>query len=349
MASATQGGEPANTGDILIETSEAQNGKVFYSFDGQSWTEITANTFTLRAGEELKDITDSAVIYLKATPNDGQGFDDYQDETQKDSNDQPLTNNRMEVKSGENTIISNIDTNQLKNGSYCIPYSKANAYTVRLRFAGNNNDNPGSETSKEYHFDGEATSTITFNGNTGYDGAGMFFGAIFYINGVAAQERGYDEGNNRDTVTRKTSVTYPYDEKDPDTPTITVGETEVAAVEFEFSSPINMRYTEIKINGTNYSDEIPGANPDTRKWDILDAMDLNGNSQTVSFILTVPYAESYDVTANMEIIGNREDEYGTENGMSFSVMNAQNATIGYRYCESTVSDITAKDVTFPET
>ena len=35
MASATQGGEPANTGDILIETSEAQNGKVFYSFDGQ--------------------------------------------------------------------------------------------------------------------------------------------------------------------------------------------------------------------------------------------------------------------------------------------------------------------------
>ena len=29
------GGEPAKNGDILIETSEAQNGKVFYSFDGQ--------------------------------------------------------------------------------------------------------------------------------------------------------------------------------------------------------------------------------------------------------------------------------------------------------------------------
>lgn len=342
----TPGGEPANTGDVLIETIEAQNGKVFYSLDGQSWTEITANTFTLRASEELKDITNSAVIYLKATPNDGQGFDDYQDETQKDSNNQPLTNNRMEVKSGENTTISNIDTNQLKNGSYCIPYSKANAYTVRLRFAGSNNDNPGSETSKEYHFDGEATSTIRFNGNTGYDGAGMFFGAIFYINGEAAQERQQDE-SGRDVVTRKPSVTYPYDEKDPNTPIITEGETTVPAVEFEFSSPINMRYTEIKINDEDYSLEIPGANEKTRKWDILDAMDLNGNSQTVSFILTVPYAESYDVTANMEIIGNREDEYGDEK-LSFSVMNAQNATIGYTYGQSTVSDITAEEAKFPE-
>ena len=303
------GGEPASIGDVLIETIEAQNGKVYYSLDGQNWTEITANTFTLRASEELRDITDSALIYLKATPNDGQAFDDYRDETQKDSNDQPLTNNRMEVISGGNTTISNIDTNQLKNGSYCIPYSKANAYTVRLRFAGNGGgDNPGSETSKEYPFNGAATSTITFNGNTGYDGAGMFLGAIFYINGVAAQERTYDEENQRDTVTRKTSVTYPYDAEDPNTPKITEGETTVPAVEFEFSSPINMRYTEIKINGRDYSAEIPGANPDTRKWDILDAMDLNGNSQTVSFILTVPYAESYDVTANMEIIGNEAED-----------------------------------------
>ncbi|MGN0153896.1 MAG: leucine-rich repeat domain-containing protein [Lachnospiraceae bacterium] len=345
----TPGGETANTGDVLIETSEAQNGKVFYSFDGQSWTEITASTFTLRASNELVDITDSAIIYLKATPNDGQAFDDYQDETQKDSNDQPLTNNRMEVKSGENTTISNIDTNQLKNGSYCIPYSKANAYTVRLRFAGNNNDNPGSEASKEYDFDGEATSTITFNGNTGYDGAGMFLGAIFYINGVAAQERTYDAENQRDTVTRKESVTYPYDAEDPNTPKITEGETEAPAVEFEFLCPINMRYTEIKINGTDYSPEIPGANPATRKWEILDAMDLNGNSQTVSFILTVPYAESYAVTANMDIIGNREDEYGMENGkLNFSVMNAQNATIGYTYGQLMVSDITAEEATFPE-
>lgn len=348
------GGETANTGDVLIETSEAQNGKVFYSFDGQSWTEITANTFTLRASEELKDITDSAVIYLKATPNDGQAFDDYKDSTQKDSQGNPLTNNTISVQSGETSTVTNIDTTALQGGTFAIDYDAAKAYTVNIRFAGNGgSDTPGSETSKEYHFNGEATSTITFNGNTGYDGAGMFFGAIFYINGVAAQERGYDAGNNRDTVTRKTSVTYPYDAKDESTPKVKIDvdgtSTEVPAVEFEFSSPINMRYTKIEINGTDYSGEIPGANPDTRKWDILDAMDLNGNSQTVSFILTVPYAESYDVTANMEIIGNREDEYGTENGMSFSVMNAQNATIGYTYGDLDVPDITAEAAKFPET
>ncbi|MDD6069205.1 MAG: leucine-rich repeat domain-containing protein [Clostridiales bacterium] len=344
------GGEPANTGDVLIETTEAQNGNVSYKIgDSGEWIPLNVSSFTLRASNELEGVTTGTKIYLKATPNAGQAFDDYRDGTQNDSQGNPLTNNTISVQSGETSTVTNIDTTALQEGTFAIDYDATKAYTVNIRFAGNGGgDNPGRETSKEYHFNGKATSTITFNGNTGYDGAGMFFGAIFYINGVAAQERGYDAGNNRDTVTRKTSVTYPYDAKDANTPKITVGETQVPAVEFEFSSPINMRYTEIKINGTDYSGEIPGANPDTRKWDILDAMDLNGNSQTVSFILTVPYAESYDVTANMEIIGNREDEYGTENGMSFSVMNAQNATIGYTYGGLTESDITAKDATFPE-
>ena len=347
----TPGGEPASTGDVLIETAEAQNGNVFYKIgDSGEWIPLDASRFTLRASNELNGVTTGTKIYLKAEPNDGQAFDDYKDSTQQDSQGNPLTNNTISVKSGENTTVTNIDTTALQAGTFTIDYDAAKAYTVNIRFAGNGGgDNPGSETSKEYPFNGAATSTITFNGNIGYDGAGMFLGAIFYINGVAAQERTYDEENQRDTVTRKTSVTYPYDAEDPNTPKITEGETTVPAVEFEFSNPINMRYTEIKINGRDYSAEIPGANPDTRKWDILDAMDLNGNSQTVSFILTVPYAKSYDVTANMEIIGNREDEYGTKNGMNFTVMNAQNAMIGYTYDGSTVSNITAQDATFPET
>ncbi|MCI5620119.1 MAG: hypothetical protein MR355_00920 [Lachnospiraceae bacterium] len=192
----------------------------------------------------------------------------------------------------------------------------------------------GSGASREYPFSSTKTSTISFTGTDSHDGAGMPCTAIYYINGVAAQTQ-----NNGD-VTHKTSVTYPYDPNDPNTPK--VGEN--PAVEFEFANPINMRYTEIIINGKDYSSQIPGT-----KWDVLDAMDLNHQSQTISFILKVPYEGHYDVTANIAIIGENNVSYDSGNSaIAFEVRNATNGTVGYKYDTSyEYPSLSAEGVTYP--
>ena len=110
-----------------------------------------------------------------------------------------------------------------------------------------------------------------------------------------------------------------------------------------------MRYTQIIINDVDYSDQIPGTNAETGKWDVLDAMDLNHQSQTISFILKVPYAETYNVTANIAIIGENNVSYGSgESAIAFEVRNASNGTVGYKYDTYNYPDLSTEgEKTYP--
>ena len=166
------------------------------------------------------------------------------------------------------------------------------------------NPNPGapSGASKEYNFNGEAQSSLNITTNGFVDGGGKYIGADFFINGVRCQEQTDEE------IVQKTNVTYPYDEEDSKTPVITVDNEQVPAVEFEFRNSINARYTEIKINGVDYSSYIPGSAEDLEeaKWQILDAMDLNGDPQSISFIITVPKADNYEVIARLGLVDGEE-------------------------------------------
>ena len=118
------------------------------------------------------------------------------------------------------------------------------------------------------------------------------------------QDRQYDEETHMDIVTQKTSITYPYDVNS-------------ANVEFEFVTLINERYTSIKINGVDYSSYIPGyTSGESSKTDaqieaeVLEAMDLNGNSQTVSVIIaSVPKADSYKIEVSRKEITYEDSVY----------------------------------------
>lgn len=76
-------------------------------------------------------------------------------------------------------------------------------------------------------------------------------------------------------------------------------------IDIEFVCFHNMRYTAIEINGTDYSNLIPK----TQK-ELLDALDANGNDQTLSISIEVDPAEEFQFKSTMvEITGDGDEEY----------------------------------------
>lgn len=115
--------ENTTPGNVEISIQNNQNGTVEYKLgDTGSWTEITAQTFTLRTTDELSSFS-SGNIYLKATPYDEQSLDSGE---------------------GKNTLndgstSSGIDTEALKNGTYSFAYENTKAYNIQISFAGSSN------------------------------------------------------------------------------------------------------------------------------------------------------------------------------------------------------------------
>ncbi len=342
--------QPAEPGTVSFKCQDnaVTGGHIWYKLDGDSNFTMVAETAETNSYASV-NVSASNNITLKFEPNGGYTLDAGRGVNVRvnGASKYSTTGNEAESFTGNDGVT--IDLSDLLDEGRTVANS---SFEVEFGFGSDNGGNDpqpgggghaGSGASKEYNFDGNKTSTIHFSGTDLHDGAGLPVTAIYYINGADAQERSYDEGSQMDIVTQKPFVTYPYNAADPATPKVGGSH----AVEFEFVNQINMRYTEIKINGVDYSSQIPGSNEATREWDILEAMDLNGQSQTISFILTVPYADTYNVTANMEIIGS-ESTYGSgADAIHFQVRNAINGTVGYKYDTYNYPDISANDVTYP--
>ena len=328
------GGKPgpvANPGDVSFRIDNSQNGNVFVSTsrDG-GFVQVSDGSV-----ESKDSFAGADKIYVKYELNPDQSLDNYVD------SETGISCNVYRVE-GVATNLEFDDSNIAE-----VPYDADKALEIQIRFAGGK-PGPGSGASKDYPFETEATSNITFEGTQNWDGAGLAITAKYYINGVACQENSYDEEACRDIVTHLTNVTYPYDEQDERTPIVTVDDVEVPAVEIEFVNQINARYTSIVINGIDYSYLIPGTNSATREWDILDAMSLNGNSQDISFIIQVPKADTYNVKADMEIIGETRYTYeSNDSKVKFTIDNGLNGTVGYKYDTFDCPDVSVDSATFP--
>ena len=328
------GGKPgpvANPGDVSFRIDNSQNGNVFVSTsrDG-GFVQVSDGSV-----ESKDSFAGADKIYVKYELNPDQSLDNYVD------SETGISCNVYRV-DGVDKNLEFDDSNIAE-----VPYNADKALEIQIRFAGGK-PGPGSGASKDYPFETEATSNITFEGTQNWDGAGLAITAKYYINGVACQENSYDEEACRDIVTHLTNVTYPYDEQDERTPMVTVDNVEVPAVEFEFVNRINARYTSIVINGIDYSYLIPGTNSATREWDILDAMSLNGNSQDISFIIQVPKADTYNVKADMEIIGETRYTYeSNDSKVKFTIDNGLNGTVGYKYDTFDCPDVSVDSATFP--
>ena len=330
------GGKPgpvANPGDVSFRIDNSQNGNVFVSAsrDG-GFVQVSDGSV-----ESKDSFAGADKIYVKYELNPDQSLDNYVD------SETGISCNVYRV-DGVATNLEFDDSNIAE-----VPYNADKALEIQIRFAGGESGpGSGSGASKDYPFEAKATSNITFEGTQNWDGAGLAITAQYYINGVACQENSYDEEACRDIVTHLTNVTYPYDEQDERTPMVTVDDVEVPAVEFEFVNQINARYTSIVINGIDYSYLIPGTNSATREWDILDAMSLNGNSQDISFIIQVPKADTYNVKADMEIIGETRYTYeSNDSKVKFTIDNGLNGTVGYKYDTFDCPDVSVDSATFP--
>ena len=324
-------GSQANPGDVSFRIDNSQNGNVFVSTsrDG-GFVQVSDGSV-----ESKDSFAGADKIYVKYELNPDQSLDNYVD------SETGISCNVYRV-DGVDKNLEFDDSNIAE-----VPYNADKALEIQIRFAGGK-PGPGSGASKDYPFEAKATSNITFEGTQNWDGAGLAITAQYYINGVACQENSYDEEACRDIVTHLTNVTYPYDEQDERTPMVTVDDVEVPAVEFEFVNRINARYTSIVINGIDYSYLIPGTNSATREWDILDAMSLNGNSQDISFIIQVPKADTYNVKADMEIIGETRYTYESDDSkVKFTIDNGLNGTVGYKYDTFDCPDVSVDSATFP--
>lgn len=193
--------------------------------------------------------------------------------------------------------------------------------TLKLEVLAKSNDNPapggdpapggGSGASKDYPYTDQATSNLFTYGDP-----------EFYINGVSGQDRVFDENIHDDVITQKESITYPYDNTE--------------YVEFEFVSRINERYTYIMINSESYNSSIPGASPsDAPKTDaqiaaeVLDAIDLNGNSQTASFIIKVPKSDNYRISVGKKEISDEDKQFMPVGNFLWSYNDADAGTDDY--------------------
>ena len=331
LAKDNKPGSQANPGDVSFRIDNSQNGNVFVSTsrDG-GFVQVSDGSV-----ESKDSFAGADKIYVKYELNPDQSLDNYVD------SETGISCNVYRV-DGVATNLEFDDSNIAE-----VPYNADKALEIQIRFAGGK-PGPGSGASKDYPFETEATSNITFEGTQNWDGAGLAITAKYYINGVACQENSYDEEACRDIVTHLTNVTYPYDEQDERTPIVTVDDVEVPAVEIEFVNQINARYTSIVINGIDYSYLIPGTNSATREWDILDAMSLNGNSQDISFIIQAPKADTYNVKADMEIIGETRYTYeSNDSKVKFTIDNGLNGTVGYKYDTFDCPDVSVDSATFP--
>ncbi len=326
-----ESGPVVNPGDVSFRIDNSQNGNVFVSTsrDG-GFVQVSDGSV-----ESKDSFAGADKIYVKYELNPDQSLDNYVD------SETGISCNVYRV----DGVDKNLEFDETNIAE--VPYSADKALEIQIRFAGGK-PGSGSGASKDYPFETEATSNITFEGTQNWDGAGLAITAKYYINGVACQENSYDEEACRDIVTHLTNVTYPYDEQDERTPMVTVDNVEVPAVEFEFVNRINARYTSIVINGIDYSYLIPGTNSATREWDILDAMSLNGNSQDISFIIQVPKADTYNVKADMEIIGETRYTYeSNDSKVKFTIDNGLNGTVGYKYDTFDCLDVSVDSATFP--
>ena len=331
LAKDNKPGSQANPGDVSFRIDNSQNGNVFVSTsrDG-GFVQVSDGSV-----ESKDSFAGADKIYVKYELNPDQSLDNYVD------SETGISCNVYRV----DGVATNLEFDNSNIAE--VPYNADKALEIQIRFAGGK-PGPGSGASKDYPFETEATSNITFEGTQNWDGAGLAITAKYYINGVACQENSYDEEACRDIVTHLTNVTYPYDEQDERTPIVTVDDVEVPAVEFEFVNRINARYTSIVINGIDYSYLIPGTNSATREWDILDAMSLNGNSQDISFIIQVPKADTYNVKADMEIIGETRYTYeSNDSKVKFTIDNGLNGTVGYKYDTFDCPDVSVDSATFP--
>ena len=331
LAKDNKPGSQANPGDVSFRIDNSQNGNVFVSTsrDG-GFVQVSDGSV-----ESKDSFAGADKIYVKYELNPDQSLDNYVD------SETGISCNVYRVE-GVDKNLEFDDSNIAE-----VPYDADKALEIQIRFAGGK-PGPGSGASKDYPFETEATSNITFEGTQNWDGAGLAITAKYYINGVACQKNSYDEEACRDIVTHLTNVTYPYDEQDERTPMVTVDNVEVPAVEIEFVNQINARYTSIVINGIDYSYLIPGTNSATREWDILDAMSLNGNSQDISFIIQVPKADTYNVKADMEIIGETRYTYeSNDSKVKFTIDNGLNGTVGYKYDTFDCPDVSVDSATFP--
>ena len=333
LAKDNKPGSQANPGDVSFRIDNSQNGNVFVSTsrDG-GFVQVSDGSV-----ESKDSFAGADKIYVKYELNPDQSLDNYVD------SETGISCNVYRV-DGVDKNLEFDDSNIAE-----VPYNADKALEIQIRFAGGESGpGSGSGASKDYPFEAKATSNITFEGTQNWDGAGLAITAKYYINGVACQENSYDEEACRDIVTHLTNVTYPYDEQDERTPMVTVDNVEVPAVEFEFVNRINARYTSIVINGIDYSYLIPGTNSATREWDILDAMSLNGNSQDISFIIQVPKADTYNVKADMEIIGETRYTYeSNDSKVKFTIDNGLNGTVGYKYDTFDCPDVSVDSATFP--
>ena len=96
-------------------------------------------------------------------------------------------------------------------------------------------------------------------------------------------------------------------------------------VYFEFSSLHIMRYTSIIINGIDYSSYIPHT-----QQELLDALDANGNDQTMNFVLPgIDYAANYTIEATWKIIDEEDAEYEPIGNFLWSYLDADAGSDDY--------------------
>ncbi len=150
---------------------------------------------------------------------------------------------------------------------------------------GGNNPGGGDEATGASHpasyYTGEAkTATWTMEGY-----------GDFYINGVMAETSSGFDANGEPIPVESGTITY-----------------NLAAdgkAYFEFTSLFITRYTYIEINGVDYSSYIPDTTDE-----ILEAIDVNGNSQTVNVILLgITPAASYEVTVSRKQIDDSDKDF----------------------------------------
>ena len=205
LAKDNKPGSQANPGDVSFRIDNSQNGNVFVSTsrDG-GFVQVSDGSV-----ESKDSFAGADKIYVKYELNPDQSLDNYVD------SETGISCNVYRVE-GVDKNLEFDDSNIAE-----VPYDADKALEIQIRFAGGK-PGPGSGASKDYPFETEATSNITFEGTQNWDGAGLAITAKYYINGVACQENSYDEEACRDIVTHLTNVTYPYDEQDERTPIVTV-------------------------------------------------------------------------------------------------------------------------------
>ena len=135
-----------NTGDVQIDIKNQQNGKVYYKVNGDDWTEITNNPFTLRTGNELNGVT-SGTVYIKVVPNSEQSLDTHE------------MQNR--INSGEGDV--QIPIEDLKSDAgYSFEYDSSKQYSIQIAFEGGGQDPNPPQGSQE-----DVNLTVNWSGNFG--------------------------------------------------------------------------------------------------------------------------------------------------------------------------------------